>query len=285
MSAVYRDFDQQTLNREYAARDTVPDIGPFMEQYAALSAAARDSLDCRLDVAYGDHPDEVVDIFPAGDGAPVLIFIHGGYWRMLSQKESACMAPGLAAQGIATVTVNYSLAPDASIDKIVAQCRAAVAWTHKNAGSFGGDPDRLFVCGSSAGGHLTGMMVAGGWQADAGLPAGAIKGAIPLSGVFDLEPIRLSNINEWAQLDAEAAERNSPARHAPDYACPLVVSYGGSETSEFKRQSEEYAADWKARGWPVECFESTERNHFDIIFDIGDPQSRLGGAIAKMING
>ena len=85
MTNIYRDFDQETLDREYSARDTVPSMDPFIAEYARLSAVARDTLDCREDVAYGDHPDEIVDIFPAGDNAPVLIFIHGGYWRMLSQ--------------------------------------------------------------------------------------------------------------------------------------------------------------------------------------------------------
>lgn len=284
MTPIYRDFDQAALDRAYSARDTVPDLAPFIEQYAQRSAAARDSLDCRTNVPYGDGPDEVVDIFPAGAGAPVLVFIHGGYWRMLSQKESSFMAPPLAARGIATVTVNYSLAPGASIDEIVRQCRAAVAWTWKNAAGFGGDPARLFVCGSSAGGHLTGMMAAGGWREDAGLPADAIKGAVPLSGLFDLEPVRLSNINEWAKLDAESARRNSPIHHLPQTGCPLIVSWGGSETDEFKRQSREFAAAWAARGWPVEAFESSARNHFDIVFDIGDPDTRLGRAIFDMID-
>lgn len=280
---IYRDFDQETLNREYSARDTVPDIEPFISEYARLSAEARETLDCRLDVAYGEHPDEVADVFPSSGGAPILVYIHGGYWRMLSYKESSFMAPCFAAAGAAVVAVNYSLAPAASLDRIVSQCRAAVAWTWRNAREFGGDPDRMFVCGSSAGGHLTGMMVAGDWRAGAGLPEDAIKGAVPLSGIHDLEPVRLSNVNDWAALDEDAARRNSPVRHLPENGCPLIVSWGGSETSEFKRQSRLYAEAWKARGWQVDAFEHEKRNHFDIVFDLCDGGSLLGRKVFDMM--
>ena len=280
---VYLDFDQETLDREYSARGTVPSIDPYLVEYARRSADARSGLECRLDIAYGEHPDEVVDIFPAGDGAPVLVYIHGGYWRMLSQKESAFMAPGLVGAGAAVVTVNYSLAPGASLDEIVRQCRAAVAWTWSHAREFGGDPDRLFVCGSSAGGHLTGMMVAGGWRERAGLPPDAIKGAVPLNGLHDLEPVRLSNVNEWARLDEASARRNSPIHHLPENGCPLVISYGATETSEFKRQSRILADAWEARGWTVDIFEHPDRNHFDIVFDLDDPHSLLGARVCAMM--
>ena len=280
---IYRDFDQETLNREYSARDTVPDIEPYISEYGRLSAEARETLDCRLDVAYGQHPDEVVDVFPSSGGAPILVYIHGGYWRMLSYKESSFMAPCFAAAGAATVAVNYSLAPAAPLDRIVGQCRAAVVWTWRNAREFGGDPDRIFVCGSSAGGHLVGMMVAGGWRSGAGLPEDAIKGAVPLNGLHDLEPVRLSNVNDWAGLDEDAARRNSPIHHLPDNGCPLIVSWGGSETSEFKRQSRLYAEAWKARGWQVDAFEHEKRNHFDIVFDLCDSGSLLGRKVFEMM--
>ncbi len=281
--AVYGNLDQDALNREYSARDTVPDIDPFIAEYRRLSAEARSTLRCSLDVAYGPHPDEVVDVFPAGGDAPVLVYIHGGYWRMLSHRESAFMAPGMVAAGAAVVTVNYSLTPAATLDEIVRQCRAAVAWTWSRAAEFGGDPGRLFVCGSSAGGHLVGMTLAGGWQEAAGIPADAIRGAVPLNGLHDLEPVRLSSVNEWARLDAESARRNSPILHLPESGCPLIVSYGGSETSEFKRQSRIYADAWRARGWPVDVFEHPERNHFDIVFDLGDRDSLLGGKVFAMM--
>jgi arylformamidase len=284
MTKVYGDFDQETLDNEYLISKTVPDIGPFISDYGRLSEEARATLVCREDVAYGDHADEVIDVFPAGEGAPIFFFIHGGYWRMLSHKDSSFMAPACVAKGVAVVAVNYSLTGSgATIDIIVDQCRRALAWTHKNAESFGGDPSRIFVCGSSAGGHLTGMMVAGGWHDDYGVPADIVRGAVPLSGIHDLEPLQLSCINDWAALDVDGALRNSPVRHLPDTGCPLIVSYGHSETSEFKRQSNLLADAWTARGWQADCFEHPTRNHFDIVFDLCDPKSLLGAKVFGMM--
>ncbi len=282
---VYRGFDQETLDTEYRARGTVL-LEVFEEavgRYATDSARAREALECREDVRYGDSVDEVVDIFPAGGGAPVLVFIHGGYWRMLSQKESAFMAECFVGLGAAVVTVNYSLAPEASLDTIVAQCRRALAWTHANAASFGADPERIFVTGSSAGGHLTGAMIAGGWHADFGVPEDIVKGACALSGIFDLEPIRLSEVNEWAKLDEAAARRNSPIHHLPEKGCPLIVSYGGNETSEFKRQTDDYAAAWRAAGFDATYIDMAETNHFDIVFDYQDPDGRLTRAFRALM--
>lgn len=287
MNAIYGDFDQETLDNEYLISKTVPSLDPFLADYAKFSAEARANLACREDVSCGDHADQVIDVFPAagkdGKPAPVFIFIHGGYWRMLSHKESSFMAENMVANGIAVIAVNYSLAPEASIDTIVGQCRDAIAWTWRNAADFGGDPDRIFVCGSSAGGHLTGMMVAGGWHDDLGIPADVIKGAVPLSGLHDLEPLRHSCINEWAQLDAAAAQRNSPVHHLPEAGCPLILSYGASETSEFKRQSALLADAWRARGWEADIFEHPDRNHFDIVFDLRDFDSLLGRKVRAMI--
>ena len=287
MTKVYKDFDQETLDNEYLISRTVPSIEPYIADYGKFSAEARANLDCRIDVSCGDHPDQLIDIFPAtgkdGGPAPVFIFIHGGYWRMLSHRESSFMAENMVANGIAVVAVNYSLAPEASIDTIVHQCREAIAWTCRNADGFGADPDRIFVCGSSAGGHLTGMMVAGGWHEDFGVPSDVIKGAVPLSGLHDLEPLRHSCINEWAKLDEEAARRNSPVHHLPDAGCPLILSYGASETSEFKRQSALLADAWRANGWQADIFEHPDRNHFDIVFDLRDFDSLLGRKVRDMI--
>jgi arylformamidase len=282
---VYRNFDQDTLDLEYRIRDSIPlpEFEAIIARYGTDSATARDGLDCRLDVAYGDHSDEVVDIFPAGEGAPVMVWVHGGYWRMMSQKESASMAPGLVAAGVALVTVNYSLAPGASLDEIVRQCRSALAWTHANARDFGGDPDRIYVSGSSAGGHLTGMLLAGGWHRDFGVPEDAVKGACALSGLYDLEPVRLSEVNEWAKLDATAAQRNSPIHHLPTSGCPLIVSYGGNETAEFKRQTDDYAAAWRAKGFDCRYVASPDHSHFDIIFQLDQRDTPLGAALFDLI--
>ena len=196
------------------------------------------------------------------------------------------MASTMVQHGIAVVSVNYTLVGDgASISDIVRQCRAAISWTWNNATDFGGNPDQIFVCGSSAGGHLTGMMVAGGWHKDFGVPKNVVKGAIPLSGLHDLEPVRLSCINDWANLDADEAARNSPVNNLPESGCPLILSYGASETTEFKRQSALLANAWKLNGWEADIFEHPDRNHFNIVFDLCDPDSLLGRKVFAMILG
>lgn len=280
---IFREFDQQTLDAEYRIRDSIPldQFEGIIKRYSDDSAAARENLNCETDVSYGDDPDEIMDIYPGPGNAPIFVFIHGGYWRMLSQKESSLMADNMVANGAAFATLNYSLAPAASLDEIVRQCRAALAWIYNNAEKYGVDRNRIHVGGSSAGGHLVGMMLAGGWHGEFGVPDDLIKSACALSGLHDMEPIRLSEVNEWLQLDEASARRNSPIHNLPSRGCPLIVAYGGNETSEFKRQSNIYADAWKSAGFECEIFEMPNHNHFDIPFDINEPDGILAKAVLR----
>ena len=282
---VYRHFDQKTLDREYRIRASVSEqvyaaaVGRFAEE----SARMRDSLEALLDQPFGASADEVMDIFPAGDGAPLLVYIHGGYWRRWSQRESSFMAKTFTDAGVTVVALNYGLAPATKLDEIVRQCRAAIAWLHANAVDFGSDPGRIHIAGSSAGGHLVGMLLAGGWHDEFGVPEDVISGACALSGIYDLEPVRLSEANGWLDLDDGVVARNSPIRHLPTHGCPLIVSYGGSETSEFKRQTDEYAASWRARGFPCRHVEMDACNHFDLPLELSDPASTLTHAVFEQM--
>jgi len=275
----WRDWDRATLDRAYSARDTVADIAPFLQRYAALSAEARRMPGVREAVPYGDHPTELLDIFPAGPtgkpGAPVFIYIHGGYWRMLGRQDSAFMASALRQAGIATVAVDYELAPTASMDRMVDQVRRAVAWVYRHGEAFGLDPSRIHLGGSSAGAHLAAMSLADGWHAAAGVPSGLVRGALAASGLYELEPLRHGAANEWLRLDEAMALRNSPRHMIPRHGCPLIVVYAGSDTAEFKRQSREYAARWVAAGHPSQFREMPQHNHFDNILELADPSSRL----------
>lgn len=161
---------------------------------------------------------------------------------------------------------------------------AAVAWLWREADRFGIDRRRIFIGGSSAGGHLVGMLLARGWQRDFDLPEDVIAGGMAASGLFDLEPIRLSEINGWMKLDVDAARRNSPLLHIPEgVTTPLVLTVGGREQSEFKRQTADYAAAWRAAGNPVEQVFAPDRHHFDIILDLADPESALFAAMMRMM--
>lgn len=281
---VFRYWDQEQLDLQLNARATVGDITPFLDVYARESARARETLPCRIGVAYGPTPEERLDVFPArAPGAPVFVFVHGGYWRLLDASDSSFMAPALVARGAAVVAVNYALAPSVSIEEIVRQCRAALAWVWRHASQFNGDASRIHVSGSSAGGHLGGMLLAGGWHDAFGVPATMVAGASLLSGLFDLEPVRLSYCNAWAGLDEQTARRLSPMRQLPARPVPLVISYAPNETEEFKRQSEAYAAACAARDCAVEIVCEPGTNHFDLPLRLGQGASPLGGAVLRLM--
>ncbi|MBT8766915.1 alpha/beta hydrolase [Metapseudomonas boanensis] len=269
---------------QYNARASVDDFDQYPRQYRALSDAAHASLPCFKDVAYGPGAGERLDIFPASrPDAPVLLFIHGGYWRALSKADSAFMAPALTAAGACVVVLDYDLAPTVTLDHIVDQARRALAWLYLHIGEFGGDPQHLYASGSSAGGHLAGMLLAGGWQTEYGVPATVLRGALPISGLFDLRPLLLTHINGWMNLDEAAAIRNSPAFQLPAEGGELVVSYGALETEEFARQSEEYLAAWTSQGLPGHLVATPGKNHFDVVLELGQAGTPLYQAAIELM--
>jgi arylformamidase len=279
---VFRYWDQNRLDIELNARATVPDIGPFIRAYADESARMRKELSCQIGVKYGPSADERMDIFLPHKGrapAPIFVFIHGGYWRLLDAADSSFMAHTFVERGACVIALNYGLAPQTSLEEIVRQCRAGLSYIWHHAEEFGGDRHFIHVCGSSAGGHLTGMMLAPDWHDKFNVPDNCVHSASPLSGLFDLEPVRLSHVNEWIGLDASVVQALSPLRHLPRRAVPLVVSYGESETFEFQRQSEVYAAACAARGCDVRLVMEDKSNHFDLPLRLMNPQSALTQAI------
>jgi len=280
----WTDYSTEELDRQYNARATVPDVNVYLAEYATRSAACRARLACSLAVPYGSHPDETLDIFPAArPGAPVLVYFHGGYWRALSKDDSSFMAETFVAAGATVVAVNYSLAPAVTLDEIVAQCRRALAWTWRQVGAWNGDARRIHIAGSSAGGHLVGMLLAPGWHAALGVPADIVAGACPVSGLFDLEPLLQTHINDWARLDAASARRLSPQFHLPARGCPLLVAVGERETAEFHRQTRDYLAAWRAKGLPGTQVDMPGTHHFDVILGLADPASPLALALMRQM--
>jgi len=285
MAGIYRDFDQKELDKQYRAAATVPNLQDYIDQYSLLSKKARETTECILNIQFGPSAEETLDLFhvPENNLAPVFVFIHGGYWRMLSKDESSFMAPNLINQGVAVASINYTLAPTANIDQIVKESRRSIEWLYKNGHSYGIDPERIYVGGSSAGGHLTGMVVAGGWQEEFGLPLDVIKGGIPISGLFDMEPIVRCFVNEWMQMSISDGFRNSPDRNLPKKGCPLIVAVGGDETNEFKRQSRDYTNLWKDNGWEAEYVECSGFNHFNVPIELCKPDSELTKKLLEMV--
>ena len=258
-----------------------------MAMYRERSEAMHRTLPCERGIVYDAASGETLDLFPApGPGPkPVFVFIHGGYWRMLSKDDTAFMAGALTSLGISVAVVDYTLVPKANLAEIVRQVRASIAWLWHHGAEHGIDPERIHVGGSSAGGHLPASVVAGGWREAAGLPENAIKGAMPVSGVFDLEPLSHSFVNEWMQFDAAQIEALSPIRHLPPAPCAMVVAWGADETSGFHEQSHAWLAAWRAKGWPAVALEVPSRHHFDIVLDWGDAGSAMTRALSAMVLG
>ncbi len=282
----WRNWPLVRIEKEYSPSSCVPSIEPFLAEYAIRSRKAEQALVCQKDLQWGEKPDETLDFFPAASrDAPLLVFIHGGYWQELSKDESLFAAADCVANGIAFAAINYTLAPHAGVETIVDQCRRAVAWLHGRADALGFNRDRLYLSGSSAGAHLVAMMLLKGWQHTAGVADNAIAGAILLSGVYDIEPLVGTRVATPLNLTASDAAGLSPMRLGLGRPVPTIVAWGEIETSEFKRQSRSYAARLEAADFPVLVFEVAGANHFDIVLGLADRETALGRATLELIGG
>ena len=256
-----------------------------LQLYRERSAAAYRDLPHERDICYDAASGQCLDIFPAAGARPqpTFVFIHGGYWRALGKEDSVFMAGALTRRGISVVSIDYTLAPAATLEEIVRQARASIAWLHTHGAAHGIDPDRLFVGGHSAGGHLAASLIATGWRESMGLPEDVVKGAMFASGLFDLAPIARSFVNEWLGLDAERVRALSPIRHLPARAGELVIAWGGAETSGFKDQSNGFVAACDTAGFLHRALEVPERHHFDLVLDWCFDDSTMTEACAAMV--
>lgn len=277
----WRSLDAEALTVAYSPSACLDgSIDPFIEAYVDRSAEARRRF---VDegrpihvIRYGPKAAQTVDlVVPDLAGAdraeravPMVVFIHGGYWQQLSKRESLFAAPECIDAGAAFAAVDYTLAPHASLDEIVSECRAALAALVSAAPEQGIDPNQIVVTGSSAGGHLAAMIGANhDWR-----PAATVL----VSGVFDLEPLIATSINDAVGLDLASARRNSPALADLTDFPPTLIAHGDNEPAEFKRQSNDFAALLQGAGSEVTVIEISDRNHFDVILDLCDPSTSLG---------
>lgn len=271
------------INLQYLPRLTVPNAEEYLEKSAERSARVRKKLGGEIDIAYGDSAGQTLDVFPAAaKGAPVHIFIHGGYWRSLDKHFYSHVAGPLTAAGATVVVPNYDLCPAVRITDIVEQMRRAVAWVYKNAAKINGSRAKIYVSGHSAGGHLTGMLAATDWAA-AGLPNNVLKGTAPLSGLFDIEPHRHSQLQAEIRLTAKEAKAMSPLYLAPVAQGSAIVAVGGGEPDLFHWQSLAYAAHLRQHGVKAEYVSMGNDNHFAITDRLASARDPLTKAlIAQM---
>ncbi len=262
---LYRNFaTAEEIQAEYDPA-VVSDRDGAIERFAQLSAAATEAMPNWYSHQFGSTEAEYVDIFPSGvPGAPVHLFIHGGYWRAMSARQFAFIAQQLVEQGVTVVLTNYGLCPDVRMGDIVDQTREAVAWVARNSSELEVDASRLTISGHSAGGHLAAMMLATDW-AGYDLPKDLIKGAIALSGLFDLGPFPHSWLQPALNLTDDEVAANSPLFLPVNTAAKVLIRYGGKEQSEFARQSHTYAEYLVSHGIDVDCKPQEGADHFTIL--------------------
>jgi arylformamidase len=272
---IYRGYDRASLDLQYDNSRRVPRFAEHLESYRKESARTRDDLGCRLDLSYGPSEAERLDVFgtiAARAPAPVQVFFHGGYWRALDKSDFSFVARPLAAGGAVTVVVNYALVPAVRMAELVRQCRASLRWVRDNIGRYGGDPERIYVSGHSAGGHLVATMLTpeGGSSAPV---ADLVRGGVAISGVYDLEPIRLCYLNDTLHLTEAEVQEFSPIRHVPRRGAHLVLAYGAEESEEFARHAESYGEAARRAGAKVEVRPLAGFDHMSVAAALIDRDS------------
>ena len=279
---IYHGYDQDGLDAQYNNRERIPNFQEFVDFYAAESKRARRELVGHMDVSYGPTPDETLDIFlPANSGqsAPVHVFFHGGYWRAFQARDFDFVAFPLVEAGALCVVVNYALMPGVTMAELLRQCRASLAWVRDHIVDHHGDPAQIFISGHSAGGHITAMMLADD-EADV---AKDIRGATAISGLYDMEPMRLCYLNETLALTPADVAAHSPLRHLPSVRPSLEVVYGEHETDEFARQAAVYAEAVNATG--LECTARPIRGveHMGVVKDMAARDSEITQLILRQM--
>ncbi|WP_284614797.1 alpha/beta hydrolase [Aquabacterium humicola] len=261
---------------QYNNRARVPEHGAVLARWTEASRLAREGLRHALDLPYGDSAAERLDVFAAErPGSPVLVFIHGGWWRALDKADHSFVAPAYVKAGAMVVVPNYGLCPAVTIEDIALQMTRALEWTWRHAAEHGGDPSRIVVAGHSAGGHLAAMLLACRWKTVAeDLPPRLVTGALSISGVFDLDPIRQAPfLQADLQLTPASVKRLSPA-FFPRPRGPLYAVVGGQESDEHLRQNRLIRDQWGPSTVPV-CETVVGKNHFDVLHEFVDPAARL----------
>jgi len=263
MGELYRGMDRAALDAAYNNGAAVRNSAEIVTDWQARSERLRNAHAATMDLRYGPAERNRIDLFPAGDRVdPLLVFIHGGYWQMRAKELFAFVAAGPLAHGISVALVGYTLAPQKRLDGIVAEIKEALSYLDDSG-------NRIVVSGWSAGGHLTAMA----------MQHPAVNGGLAISGIYDLEPMRLSYINDKLRLDAAEEQRNSPMRNEVKFDKPLVVAYGAAELPELQRQSRDFAKAAGAKLLPL-----AGHDHFSILEEFASPTGALTAALRTLID-
>lgn len=283
---VFLDYDQVELDAAYDQDAYAHNRRELAERATANSAIARARLGAPTRVSYGPTEIEKLDIYRTkAANAPIQIYIHGGAWKIGSAAGSGYLSENFVHAGAHFVVPDFAHVQDlgGSLMAMEQQVRGAIAWVYKNAAMFGGDPRRLYVSGHSSGAHLAGAALLADWQKDFGLPGDFIRGALLVSGMYDLKGPRLSSRSSYVKFDDATEDALSAQRHIDKIRVPLIVAYASLDTPEFQRQSRDFAAALKAAGKTVELIRGEGYNHFEFTETLGNPYGIAGNAaLAQM---
>ncbi|HJY78797.1 MAG TPA: alpha/beta hydrolase, partial [Burkholderiales bacterium] len=280
------EMDQAELDDAYDQSVYAPNGRQISARNATNSELARQRLGPPRRAAYGPSEIEKLDIYIARRAnAPINLFIHGGAWRGGNARDFGYAAEMFIGAGAHFVVPDFVKVQDAggSLFAMVEQVRRAVAWTYRNAASFGGEANRLYVSGRSSGAHLGGVVATTDWKKDFGLPADTVKGYTLSSGMYDLRAPRLSKRGNYVKFTDEMEQALSPQRHLDRIVAPIVLLYGSLETPEFKRQTREFAEALKNAGKQVKLVYAEGYNHYEIAETIGNPYGFVGRAILEQM--
>jgi arylformamidase len=283
---VWLDMDQTELDNAYDQSVYAPNQQQVLKRTALNSERVRQHLGAPKRLAYGSTAIEALDLYPTKrPNAPVMIMIHGGAWRSGYAKDYAEAAELFVNAGAHYAVLDFINVIEAggSLFPMVEQIRRGIAWVYKNAASFGGDPNRIYIVGRSSGSHLGGVVLITDWQKDFGVPADMVKGALLSSGMYDLKPVRLSKRSAYIKFTDEMEHALSTQRHLHRINCPVVIAYGSYETPEFQRQSRDFAAALKAAGKPVQLIVAEGYNHFEVPETMASPYGALGRAALELM--
>jgi arylformamidase len=283
INELYKGFRPDEMEYQYNPRESVPEYPELAKVRAAQAKKVRETAKSWLNVPYGTAPREMLDIYAADKpGGPVLVYIHGGYWRSGSKEDNCNFVPTFTKRGATVVLVEYDLCPQVTVTDIVRQTRAAIASVAKNIMRYSGDPSRIYVSGHSAGGHLTAMALAHDWTKE-GLPQDCIKGAVATSGVFDLDMVMQISVQEQVKLTPEVAKLNSPFLNPPKVKCPLVIAVGSAEPKGWQQMSEDYFKYCKQQGMNAEYLVVPGANHYTMSEKLLDEHNPLTQAMIKQM--